>query len=117
INRQNDRTHDPLDLALDKFSQAAKMSLPGKRIKSYPFEQKLAMSGSTWQIKNQLTTYLKGAPEQVLAHSAISANDRQEFEQQVLKFTQNGYRAIALARRIHSKKLGDGLTQVVDKKL
>ena len=117
INRQNNRIHDPLDLALDMFSQTVKKPLPGKPFQAYPFEQKLAMSGATWQIKDQYMTYIKGAPEQVLAHSTLGAKDRQMFEHQVLEYTQNGYRVIALASRTHTKKPEDDLKLVVGQKL
>lgn len=117
INRQNNQMHDPLDVALDNFGKEIDVTQPGSHIQTYPFEQKLAMSGSTWKNGHNHLTYIKGAPEQVLAHSTISEKDRQQFESKVLSFTQDGYRVIAIAELRHDKLPPEDLNELVKSKL
>ncbi len=118
VNRQNSQIHDPLDTALNDFGQISTAPpVAQKIVQSFPFEQKLAMSGVTWKSKTTYTTYIKGAPEQILAHATISAPDRRQFEAQVLTYTQDGYRVIAIATLTHAKLPPPNLTKLLTTKL
>lgn len=75
------------------------------------------MSGATWKEKQQYTTYIKGSPEQIIAHSLINAKERKDFEQQVLEYTKQGFRVIAVASISESKSPSESLENVLGKKL
>src|SRR5690606_27976874 len=88
VNRQNSQTNDPLDAALADFGENTP-KLKGTQVETYPFAQKLAMSGTCWSRNNSYIAYVKGSPAQVLANSKLGTTELKEINRKVLQFTQN----------------------------
>ena len=99
INSHNDRSSDPLDVALISYSAAeATVQLKGhKAVAMLPFDQAFAMSGNIWNHKGQHELVVKGAPEHVMDRSHLSKTERAEVETALTKLTSQGYRVIAVA--------------------
>lgn len=98
INHTADKTHDPLDTALHDF---ALEHMPTKAIHvpmlSMPFDQATAMSGNIWHRGEEYDLIVKGAPEQVIARSSLTDNEREKVTNQLHKLTSDGHRVIGLA--------------------
>jgi len=98
INHHGEHTRDPLDIAMIEFTQAENVvTLKGEPIKKLPFNQAFSMSGNIWHHNGVYELVVKGAPEQILGHSYISAPDKKKAEAALKALTAKGYRVIALA--------------------
>ena len=98
INHHGEHTRDPLDIAMIEFTQAEKLiRLKGEPIKKLPFDQTFSMSGNIWHHEGVYELVVKGAPEQVMDRSHLSAQDKKEAEKALQSLTSQGYRVIALA--------------------
>ena len=89
---------EPFDQALRQFSGTFLDDNQGKFIKSYPFEQKLRMSGALWNESDALVLYVKGSPEHLLNLCQLDAHMRHEAESELHKMVSKGFRVIAFAR-------------------
>lgn len=101
------KSGDPLDTALADFLRANNISGEGlaqnaSLIAAFPFEYELAMSGNCWQFGASYSTYLKGAPEKILALCNLGATKLAEATQALDSFTSKGHRVIAICM-INSK--------------
>ena len=111
INHHSERTRDPLDVAMIEFTNAeASVELKGEAVTKLPFDQAFSMSGNVWHHKGRYDLVIKGAPEQVMAHSHLSKAQRTEAETALQSLTTQGYRVIALA----STKLDKPLDKLQD---
>jgi len=100
INRRQEKTYDPLDIAFNTYATRLKVSMPkGAPMTTYPFDSAAAMSGNMWHYGKEYELAVKGAPEAVLAWCDLTESEREEAEAILSKFTSNGYRVIALAYR------------------
>jgi Ca2+-transporting ATPase len=98
INHHGEHTRDPLDIAMIEFTRAEDfIKLKGEPIKKLPFDQTFSMSGNIWHHEGEYDLVVKGAPEQIIDRSHLSATERAEAEQALGAFTARGYRVIALA--------------------
>jgi Ca2+-transporting ATPase len=98
INSHNERSSDPLDVALISYSAAeATVKLKGEAVVKLPFDQAFAMSGNIWNHKGQHELVVKGAPEHVMDRSHLTKAERTEVETALTKLTSQGYRVIAVA--------------------
>lgn len=88
---------EPFDKALHAVTRGG-VSIQGKLIKSYPFEQAQRVSGAFWQEGNDKFLYLKGAPEHILNMCHLSQADHLAGQSQLSALTTKGYRVIAMAR-------------------
>jgi len=104
INRHNKHNGDPLDVAMIEFTTAKDLiELPGETVGKLPFDQAFSMSGNIWHHDGAYELVIKGAPEQVMAKSHLSAAEHTEAEVALQSLTGQGYRVIALATAtIHS---------------
>jgi Ca2+-transporting ATPase len=95
LNGDASYTQDPLDQLLHK---AADVTLPRewKRVKEYPFNQQLRLSGAVWQNKSGYTLFVKGAPEQILHHSKLTDG---QAETELEGFANKGYRTIGFGHK------------------
>src|SRR5690606_33689702 len=84
-----------------------KMPASWKKIKEFPFNQQLRLSGTVWKHSNGYTLHIKGAPEQVMHHSKKSIA-LEKANQELKNFTSKGYRTIGFAHR-HIKSIPDKL--------
>ena len=88
---------DPLDQAL----HAASGRLPAAtRLADFPFTEARRRETVVWRLAaNGPTAFTKGAPETVLATSALSAQERADWLARVEEFARSGHKVIACARR------------------
>jgi Ca2+-transporting ATPase len=98
INRQDTRSHDPLDVAMIEFTTAKDIvELPGIAVAKLPFNQSFAMSGNVWHHSGVYDLIIKGAPESIMARSHLTKQQHSEAEAALHQLTSHGYRVIALA--------------------
>jgi len=98
INHHGDKTRDPLDVAMIEFTKAEKfVELKGEPVQKLPFNQTFSMSGNLWHHQGKYDLVVKGAPEQILDRSGLSAAERAEADLALQALTSKGYRVIALA--------------------
>lgn len=111
INRRQEKTYDPLDIALGEYTAKSKIPTPKNApMTVFPFDTSLAMSGNTWHLGREYELAVKGAPEAILSKSSLTESEREEADTKLHALTSNGYRVIAVAYlRLNSplKKLGD----------
>lgn len=89
---------DPLDQAIDFYINQKDMTgAKTQPVKSYAFNQELAMSGALWHNADQFDIFIKGAPEYVLQKSNLSGAELKRCLTELNHFTENGYRVVALA--------------------
>jgi P-type Ca2+ transporter type 2C len=112
INRNGSTMHDPLDTALDEYTQAKNIATPHQPpIIIFPFDQSTAMSGNLWHHGSNYELIVKGAPEHVLARSDLTENEREEAEKNLHQLTSEGNRVIAIAHTSMAKPI-DSLTEL-----
>ena len=95
-----DSATDPLDLAIWNYIKKEAPYLTDiKPIKTYAFDQNLKASGNLFEDRRgHLSIVIKGAPEAILAKCLkMSKTDRESAEINLTKFSENGYKVIALA--------------------
>ncbi len=108
INGHNQKTRDPLDVAMIEFTTAEDLiKLPGDHVAKLPFNQTFAMSGNIWHHKDHYELVIKGAPEQVIARSHLKGTALTEAEEALKHLTSQGYRVIALAKAPLKKPVKD----------
>lgn len=106
INHHGERQRDPLDVAMIEFTTAKELvELPGESVGKLPFDQAVSMSGNIWHHKGVYELVIKGAPEQVMARSHLSASEHAEAEAALQSLTGQGYRVIALAKAVIKKPI------------
>lgn len=111
INRRQEKTYDPLDIAFSNYAADMKLASPkGLPMAVFPFDTALAMSGNMWHHGAEYELAIKGAPEAILLRSDLTEAEREEAEAKLSAMTSEGYRVIAVAyRRLPGalKKLSD----------
>lgn len=98
INHHGEHTRDPLDIAMIEFTEAKDLvQLKGEPMKKLPFDQTFSMSGNIWHHEGAYELVVKGAPEQIIERSHLSATEQKNAEKALTSLTSQGYRVIALA--------------------
>lgn len=98
INHHDNRSRDPLDIAMIEFTSAEEMvKLSGETVSRLPFDQAFSMSGNVWHHRGRYELVIKGAPEQILGRSYLTHARKIEADEALKKLTSAGYRVIALA--------------------
>jgi Ca2+-transporting ATPase len=92
---------DPLEIALLEFAAAQGHDAVGTnhghaRLGSRPFESAEGFMRVTVLEEGQPTSYLKGAPEVMLARSRLSDDEKDVWEQKARASAREGYRVLAL---------------------
>lgn len=102
----SDKTHDPLDTALDEY-----IKLSGKAfndidpVVSFGFNQDLALSGNLWRNGEGYRLSAKGAPEILIAKSSLSEEDKIKIENKLKEFAGQGLRVIAVVEAILKERI------------
>ncbi len=93
---------DPLELALYAFAQkkgvdvaALRRHVP--RISERPFDSAWKFMRVTVEEEGRKVSYLKGAPEVLLARSRLSEEEKRHWQEIVERMARQGYRTLALA--------------------
>lgn len=71
-----------------------------KRIKIIPFNQKLRASGAIWKDGSKYLTYIKGAPEAVVGHSSLNADQKKSVIYEISRLSRDGHRLIGFASHV-----------------
>lgn len=106
ITQSNSQSHDPLDTAFARYSEAElKQPLKAHPHASLPFDQAYVMSGNVWNHGANYTLDIKGAPEIILQRSNLTANEHEAATKTLHKLTAQGYRVIAVATAVVGKSM------------
>jgi Ca2+-transporting ATPase len=94
---------DPLDLGLLRFAVAHGIDVAGMRerypaVAERPFDSAWKYSRVTVQDGDRTVSYLKGAPEALLARCELPAEDRESWAEKAGAYAQDGLRVLAIAR-------------------
>ncbi len=93
LNGSTEHAADPLDELLLK--EVGHHNLKGDKVHDFPFDQQQRLSGSIWHHNGNYELFVKGAPEQILAHSKAGASAAKA----VQRFTSRGQRTIGFASK------------------
>ncbi len=107
LNGDVDNTEDPLDKILHVEVEHTRIPRDWKKVKEFPFDQRLRLSGVLWQHPKGYSLYVKGAPEQIL-HHCRPTKALAEAKTQLAAFTSHGYRTIGFAQK-DSKSMPEAL--------
>lgn len=104
LNGSEGTSDDPLDQIIYSTIKDASLPKTWKKVKEFPFNQQLRLSGTVWQYPGGYQLFVKGAPEQIMFHCqkekpAIMTDAKAHLE----KFTTRGYRTIGFASKKLSK--------------
>lgn len=96
------RAGDPLEIALldyaaSKGTDAVDLVSGRPRVSSRPFDSLYKFMRVTVDEDNRLVSYLKGAPEVIIARSSLSLDDKRYWERKALAHGEEGFRVLALA--------------------
>jgi Ca2+-transporting ATPase len=93
---------DPLDVGLLRYAVAHGLDIARIRkehpaVSDRPFDSAWKFTRVTVRERNQTVSYLKGAPEVLLARCALSAEDRESWTEKARAYAQEGLRVLAVA--------------------
>lgn len=98
LNGEADTSDDPLDKILYAEVSHTRVPRDWKKVKEFPFNQQLRLSGTVWSHSNGYSLYIKGAPEQIL-HHCKKGTAHDEAKTTLSVFTNRGYRTIGFAQK------------------
>lgn len=98
LNGDTGFAEDPLDQILHHSIADVRTPRSWRKVKEFPFNQQLRLSGTVWRHTEGYVLHIKGAPEQVLSHCK-PGDDRETALVSLQKFTGKGYRTIGFAHR------------------
>ncbi|MCX7961761.1 MAG: HAD-IC family P-type ATPase, partial [Burkholderiales bacterium] len=96
------RAGDPLELALLEYAEAqgldpAALGREAPRTSSRPFDSAWKFMRATVLEQGAAVSYLKGAPEVILARCRFAPEERRRWEQRAERHAAEGYRVLAFA--------------------
>lgn len=104
INGADGIPDDPLDQIIYHTIQHTHIPENWQKVKEFPFNQQLRLSGNIWKCDGKYFLFIKGAPEQVVFHCKNEDADVKDLAKKHLeKFTTRGYRTIGFASKKLSK--------------
>jgi P-type Ca2+ transporter type 2C len=109
LNMEGDHASDPLDKILLDSVKNTESSKTWQKVKNYPFNQALRISGVAWKHNDGYSIYIKGAPEHVLEYCREHHRKDEAVMNALERFTSRGHRTIAFAHK-DMKELPDKLT-------
>lgn len=100
LNGEAGVSEDPLDQIVHNTISHTKIPSGWKKVREFPFNQQLRLSGSIWKVGSKYRLFVKGAPEQVIFHCAKESNEvKSQAKSALEKFTTKGYRTIGFAQK------------------
>ena len=93
---------DPLDVGLLRFAAARGIDIARLRaehpvVSDRPFDSEWKFARTTVRERTGTVSYLKGAPEVLLARCALSDKDRESWTEKARAYAQEGLRVLAIA--------------------
>jgi Ca2+-transporting ATPase len=93
---------DPLDLGLLRYAAAHGVDIARLRkehpiVSDRPFDSAWKFARTTVREQGGTVSYLKGAPEVLLARCALSDNDRESWTEKARAYAEEGLRVLAIA--------------------
>ncbi len=98
LNGEEGDAEDPLDQILHHTIAHVNTQKTYKKVREFPFNQQLRLSGVLWKTTTGYLLHVKGAPEQILAHLG-SSSDNVAAQKELKVFTKNGYRTIGFGHK------------------
>jgi Ca2+-transporting ATPase len=97
-------TGDPLELALLDYARSRgadprEISASHPRLSSQPFDSVTKFMRVTVRENGREISYLKGAPEVLIARSSLAAQDKRHWEHKAIEHARHGHRVLALGWR------------------
>jgi Ca2+-transporting ATPase len=99
LNDSSGHKSDPLDALLATSVEHAHIPESWQRVRDFPFDQDLRLSGVLWKRDGDHLLVMKGAPEAILDHALLKHRNDSKIRDALLTFTGNGYRTIAFAHK------------------
>jgi Ca2+-transporting ATPase len=91
---------DPIDLAIYEKVKELNLSFPAVQF-TFPFtEERLRETGVSIQEKTEYLFAVKGSPEKILDISNLSDDKKEYWNKQILLYSSQGYKTIAVASQI-----------------
>lgn len=109
LNMEGNHANDPLDKILLDSIKKSETPKSWEKVKDYPFNQALRISGTAWKHADGYSIYIKGAPEHVLDYCLEHHRKDRAVLDVLEQFTGRGHRTIAFAHK-DLKKLPEKLT-------
>lgn len=98
INYSSQEPNDQLDKSLKSYADKNDLKRPNQPpLHNLPFDESTAISGNLWHNGNQYYLAIKGGPEQIIAMSDLTENEREKATMELRRLTARGLRVIALA--------------------
>lgn len=103
LNQTGDHASDSLNAILAKAVPQARVPASWQKIRDFPFDQDIRMSGVLWKRERDYILLVKGAPETVLERCQFRHKNDAAVKNALDAFTGNGYRTIAFAHATFSQ--------------
>ena len=102
----SEKTHDPLDTALDEYVKLSGEAFTSHEpLVSFGFNQELALSGNLWRNGEKYCLSTKGAPEVLITRSKLTAEEKSLIEKKLQEFASQGLRVIAVIEASLDKQI------------
>ena len=102
----SEKTHDPLDTALDEYVKLSGEAFTSHEpLVSFGFNQELALSGNLWRNGEKYCLSTKGAPEVLTTRSKLTAEEKSLIEKKLQEFASQGLRVIAVIEASLDKQI------------
>ncbi len=106
--------YDPMEKAILKFAYengiVKEEIFDKKLISEYSFSSETKMMGHVWEINGEPCLAAKGSPESILPLCVLSKEELSKVEQEQYRLAQQGYRVIAVAKRVNMENIPEKLS-------
>jgi P-type Ca2+ transporter type 2C len=99
LNQTGDHASDSLDALLQTSVEHAAIPASWQKIRDFPFDQDLRISGVLWKREQDYLLIVKGAPESVMERCLLRHRNDAAAKTALDTFTSSGYRTIAFAHK------------------
>jgi Ca2+-transporting ATPase len=105
--------YDPMEKAILQFACnngiVKEEIFSNKLISEYSFSSETKMMGHVWEINGKPCLAAKGSPESILPLCGLSSEELKKVEEQQTRLAKQGYRVIAVAKRVNMENIPEKL--------
>lgn len=105
--------YDPMEKAILQFACNNGIDkeeiFSNKLISEYSFSSESKMMGHVWELNGKLSLAAKGSPESILPLCHLSKEELRKVEKEQIRLAKQGYRVIAVARRVNMESIPEKL--------